>query len=146
MDHGRAPNIIIVSNKTVVIIQIIRYVIVGLISNLILFGAYIYLTTLGVGPKIAMSVLYILGVIQTFVFNKRWSFRFNGSFTPALMRYATSYILGYVINFSAFMLLVDRMGFPHQWVQGVMIVSIAILLFIAQRYWVFAPSKRSIRV
>lgn len=125
--------------------QFIRYVLVGLISNAILYGIYIVLTSLGMGLKLAMSLLYGVGVIQTFVFNKQWSFRFNGAAAPALVRYTTAYALGYVINFSAFILLVDQMELPHQWVQGVMIVVIAIMLFLAQRYWVFAPVKGSIR-
>ncbi len=125
--------------------QFIRYVLVGLVSNAIIYGIYIVLTSLGMGPKLAMSLLYGVGVIQTFVFNKQWSFRFNGAAAPALMRYATAYALGYVINFSALMLLVDQMELPHQWVQGVMIVVVAIMLFLAQRYWVFAPPARSDR-
>jgi len=123
--------------------QFMRYVLVGLISNAILYGIYIVLTSLGMGPKLAMSLFYGVGVIQTFVFNKQWSFRFNGAAAPALVRYATTYAFCYVINFSALMLLVDQMELPHQWVQGVMIVVIAIMLFLAQRYWVFAPTKRN---
>lgn len=125
--------------------QFIRYVFVGLISNAFLYGIYILLTSLGTGPKLAMSLFYGLGVIQTFVFNKQWSFRFNGASAPALMQYVTAYALGYVINFSALMLLVDKMGLSHQWVQGVMIIVIAIMLFLAQRYWIFAPARGSIR-
>jgi putative flippase GtrA len=123
--------------------QFICYVLVGLISNAILYGIYIVLTSLGMGQKLAMSLLYGVGVIQTFVYNKQWSFRFNGAAAPALMRYVTAYALGYVINFSALILLVDQMELPHEWVQGVMLVVIAIILFLAQRYWVFAPTKRN---
>ena len=123
--------------------QFIRYVIVGLISNAILYSIYIVLASLGVAPKRAMSLLYGMGVIQTFIFNKQWSFRFDGAIAPALMRYASAYALGYVINYSALMLLVDQMGLPHQWVQGLMIMMIAIMLFLAQRYWIFALTQRN---
>ena len=74
--------------------QFIRYALVGLISNAILYGIYIVMTSLGMGPKLAMSLLYGVGVIQTFVFNKQWSFCFSGTAAPALMRYATAYALG----------------------------------------------------
>ena len=123
--------------------QFMRYVLVGLISNAILYGIYILLTSLGMGPKLAMSLLYGLGMIQTFVFNKQWSFRFNGAAAPALMRYATAYALGYGFNLAALILLVDQIGLPHQWVQGVMLFVIAIMVFLAQRYWVFAQAKRN---
>ena len=118
--------------------QFIRYAAVGLASNALVYLLYLLTTWLGVGPKTAMTSLYMLGVLQTFVMNKRWSFRFGGSTAPALARYATAYALGYVVNLLALVLLVDRAGLPHQLVQGVMILVVAVMLFIAQRYWVFA--------
>jgi putative flippase GtrA len=117
--------------------QLVRYGIVGLASNAFGYLLYLGLTYLDMGPKLAMSLLYGVGVLQTFVFNKKWSFRFEGAATPALVRYATVYAMGYVIQFLALMLLVDRMGLPHQWVMGVLILFMALLLFIAQKFWVF---------
>jgi putative flippase GtrA len=122
--------------------QLVRYGFVGLASNLFGYLLYLGLTQLGLGPKLAMTLLYFVGVLQTFVFNKKWSFRFNGAATPALVRYATVYAVGYVVNLSVLMLLVDQMGLPHQWVQGAMIIVVAALLFLAQRYWVFPATIR----
>jgi putative flippase GtrA len=122
--------------------QFMRYVIVGLASNALIYAIYIALTQLGMGPKLAMSLLYGVGVLQTFIFNKNWSFRFDGTATPALVRYATAYAAGYALNFLALVLLVDQAGLPHQWVQGVMILVIAFMLFLAQRYWVFPRGSR----
>ena len=123
--------------------QFTRYLIVGLASNFIIYFAYIIITYVGIGPKLAMTLLYGVGVVQTFVLNKKWSFRFEGAVTPALVRYVTVYAVGYVINFFALMLLVDRAKLPHQLVQGVMIFVVAMMLFVAQRYWVFRQTTRS---
>ena len=123
--------------------QFARYAIVGLAFNAAGYVIYIVLTRLGLGHKLAMSLLYGIGVLLTFVFNKRWSFSFAGAVAPTLVRYATVYALGYVINLLALMLLVDRAGLPHQLVQGVMILVVAAMLFLAQRYWVFPQASRS---
>lgn len=117
--------------------QFIRYVVVGLTSNAVIYVVYIALTQLGMGPKLAMSLLYGVGVIQTFVFNKKWSFRFEGAATPALLRYAAVYAAGYIIQFLALMLLVEQVGLPHQWVMGGLILFMALLLFMAQKFCVF---------
>ena len=119
-------------------IQFARYVIVGIVSNAVIYVVYIAFTRIGVGPKLAMSLLYGVGVLQTFVFNKKWSFRFQGAATPALIRYAIVYIIGYFANLFALMLLVDLAGLPHQLIQGIMIFVIAIFLFLAQKYFVFS--------
>jgi len=117
--------------------QLMRYGIVGLASNALGYLLYLGLTYLGMGPKLAMSLLYCVGVLQTFVFNKKWSFRFDGAATPALVRYATVYAMGYVINIFSLMLLVDQMGLPHQWVMGVLVLFMAVFFFVAQKFWVF---------
>lgn len=123
--------------------QLVRYGIVGIASNASIYVLYLVITWLGVGPKLAMTALYLLGVTQSFVFNKKWSFRFSGSTAPALVRYLIAYAIGYGVNLTALMLFVDQLGLPHQPVQGVMIVVIASLLFLAQRYWVFPQTSRT---
>jgi putative flippase GtrA len=120
--------------------QLIRYGIVGVASNATIYALYLAVTWFGVEPKLAMTVLYMVGVAQSFVFNKKWSFRFSGSTAPALTRYLIAYTIGYGVNLVALMAFVDRLGLPHQFVQGVMIVVVAGLLFLAQRYWVFPPN------
>lgn len=123
--------------------QFIRYALVGLASNAFIYVIYILLNRLGMGPKLAMSLLYCVGVLQTFVFNRKWAFRFGGAVTPALVRYFVAYAAGYAINLLALILLVDQAGMPHQVIQGLMIIVVAIMLFVAQRYWVFPQPKRS---
>ena len=117
--------------------QFSRYAIVGLASNAIGYVLYIALTRLGLGPKLAMSLLYGIGVLQTFLFNKRWTFGHRGAHGSVFARYCFVYGLGYAVNLLALILLVDQAGLQHQWVQGVMILVVAVVLFTAQRYWVF---------
>ena len=122
-------------------IQLSRYVIVGLASNAIGYLFYLLLTYWGMGPKLAMTLLYALGIAQTFFFNRKWSFEHEGRASSALFRYIASYALGYFINLMVLILLVDKWGWPHQWVQGVMIFMLAAMLFLLQRCWVFRPQQ-----
>lgn len=120
--------------------QFFRYAIVGIVSNIIIYLLYLLITWIGIGHKIAMTSLYIISVLQSFIFNKSWSFHYQGTLTPALFRYVAAYSLGYIINLLALLIFVDQVGLPHQWVQGVMIMVVAAMLFLAQIYWVF-PSQ-----
>ncbi len=121
-------------------IQGLRFIIVGVASNLVLYLFYLTLTTLGLGYKTAMTLLYAVGVLQTFFFNKRWTFEHDGATHAALLRYIVAYAFGYLLNLLVLLVLVDRLGLPHQWVQGVMIITLAAMLFLLQRYWIFRPS------
>lgn len=124
------------------ITQFSRYAIVGVASNAVGYLLYLGLTYLGLGPKVAMTLLYAVGVLQTFVFNKKWSFRFKGAVAPAIARYAMVYAVGYVINMVVITLLVDQANLPHQWVMAGLVVFMALFFFAGQKFWVFRqPSK-----
>ena len=117
--------------------QMVRYGIVGFLSNAVGYLLYLAFTAAGMEPKMAMTLLYAAGVAQTFVFNKRWSFGHGGTYGHTFVRYCLSYALGYVLNLLALFVLVDRLGYPHQIVQGVLVLLLAVMLFLLQKFWVF---------
>lgn len=121
--------------------QLLRYAVVGLVSNGFLYLSYLLLTKIGMGSKLAMTLLYALGVAQTFFFNKRWTFKHKGAQTTAFVRYCVAYGIGYLFNLLGLLLLVDQFGYPHEIVQGSLILSTAVLLFLLQKLWVFNVIK-----
>jgi putative flippase GtrA len=118
--------------------QAIRFALVGLASNALGFCWYLLLTWLGMGPKTAMSLLFLLGTLQTFIFNKRWSFQYGGTDRLVLLRYVAAYGFGYLLNLVMLMVLVDHANYPHAPVQAVMIGVVAVMMFLLQKFWVFA--------
>ena len=122
--------------------QSVRYVSVGLGSNLLLYVCYLALTMHGIGHKFSMSIAYIAGVMISFFVNRRWSFGHTGSAHWALARYIGAYLIGYFLNLLILIAGVDFLEFPHQVVQAAAIVVVAGTLFIIHKCWVFAPEER----
>lgn len=122
-------------------IQSLRFIIVGLASNLVLYLLYLTLTTFGLGHKTAMTLLYLVGTLQTFVFNRRWTFEHRGVSQSIFLKYVAAYGLGYLFNLFALLLLVDLLRAPHEIVQGILILVLAVLLFLLQKFWVFRPHR-----
>ncbi len=122
-------------------IQSLRFIIVGLVSNLVLYLLYLVLTAIGLGHKTAMTMLYLAGILQTFIFNKRWSFSHRGAVAVSLRRYLILYGILYIINFFVLIILVDFMEFSPAFVQAGIVLTFVPLVFLGQRYWVFAPDK-----
>jgi putative flippase GtrA len=120
--------------------QFLRYAMIGLVSNAILYGAYLLLTSHGIGHKTAMTILYAVGVLQTFIFNRRWTFRHRGEIAGSMTRYIATYAFGYVGSAAAMYLFVDLIGLPHQAVMFVLIFATACCIFLLQKFWVF-PAK-----
>ena len=124
--------------------QLARFVVVGVISNAVLYLLYLAATSLGgIGHKAAMTALFALGIVQTFFFNKNWSFQHNGPSGLTFIRYIGAYCAAYGINFAAMVIFVDRYHISDRLVQAVMIVVVAAFMFVAQRLWVFPASRRS---
>lgn len=119
--------------------QFFRYVMVGLTSNAVSFLAYMTLVNLGVVPKLAMTLLYIPAVTVSYFGNRRWTFAHNQDAGLTLFKFIACYGAGYVLNILWLEVLVDRLGYPHQWVQLTAIPVVAISLFLAFRYVVFTP-------
>lgn len=122
-------------------IQSLRFIIVGLASNLILYLTYLVLTYVGIGHKTAMTLLYLIGMLQTFLFNKRWTFSHHGNTARSLWRYFAAYGACYLLNLALLYGFVDGLGWSHALVQGLAVVSIAGLLFVVQKCWVFRGNK-----
>lgn len=122
-------------------IQLARYAIVGLLSNVLGYLLYLVITALGMEPKLAMTLLYIIGTLQTFFFNRKWTFSHDGAHQGPFIRYILSYAFGYLLNLAALLILVDWAHWPHQIVQGAMIFILAAMLFLLQKYWVFAKTS-----
>ena len=117
--------------------QLIYFIAIGVSLNAALYAVYLLLTHTVMGSRAAMTVTYGAGVLIGFALNRRFTFRFIGGGGSALLRYVGAYAIGYAINFVALWVLVDGYGLAHEIVQGFMVPTLAAILFLLQRYWVF---------
>jgi len=122
--------------------QGLRFGIVGVFSNIVLYAFYLTAKQIGVGHKTAMTVLFSLGFLHTFYFNRRWTFASDSLFWVALRKYLLIYSGAWLANFFALMVLVDQLSFAHEIVQGVAVVVLAIALFLLQKFWVFRDRSK----
>jgi putative flippase GtrA len=124
--------------------QFLWYATIGIILNTALYLSYITLTHTFMSSLAAMTITYSAGVLLGFILNRKITFGHQGNEAGALLRYISSYLVGYIYNFIALLLLVDYAGYPHEAVQAGVIVTLWVLLFALQRYWVF-PGRPSVR-
>lgn len=117
--------------------QLIRYGLVGVANNATLYLLYLLITYLGVEPKTTMTLLYIIGASIGFIGHRKWTFAHRGDYSSAALRYILAHLLGYLLNFLILFAFVDRLGYAHQWVQGMAIIIVAGFLFIVFKYFVF---------
>lgn len=78
--------------------QLARYAVVGVASNLAGYLAYLLLTWLYVGPKLAMRLVYLTGASAGYFGNRQWTFAHNGTAASTLLKYGLAHGCGYVLN------------------------------------------------
>ena len=125
--------------------QLFRYGLVGVTSNLSGYLIYLLITYWGGGPKVTMTLLYIVGASIGFYGNRQWTFAHKGTILKSGIRYFVTHLLGYLINLLILLTFVDRLGYPHQWVQAVAIIVVAGFLFLVFKYFVFPKTESSVR-
>jgi len=120
--------------------QLIRYGFVGIITNVTSYLVYLLATYYGATPKISMSFLYALGATLGFLGNRKFTFAHKGNLLGSGLRYLLAHFIGYLINLALLIVMVDKFGYAHQWVQAIAIIIVAIFLFLAFKYFVFTQS------
>ena len=117
--------------------QVLRYAVVGIANNSIGYLIYLLLTHLGAAPKLTMTLLYCAGATLGYAGNRRFTFAHRGNVMASGQRYLVAHFLGYLMNLAILIVFVDRLGYPHQWVQAAAIFIVAVFLFIAFKFFVF---------
>lgn len=122
--------------------QLFRFALVGVGVNVLLYVAYLTLVGLQIDVKVAMSLVYVGGVVLGFILNQRWTFSRRSKPCGDVPAYLAVYLAGYFLNLGALVLFVDGLGWAHQAVQAAMVFIVAALAFVLQKYWVFRDSGR----
>jgi putative flippase GtrA len=118
--------------------QFIRYAFVGIGTNIASYLLYLWLTNLGLGPKVSATIAFVAAVAVSFALNRNVTFRSRGDSRVSLRRYVIAYMLAYGVDMGGLYVFVDLCRYPHEVVQFGLIVFIAFGLFVAQKWWVFA--------
>jgi putative flippase GtrA len=117
--------------------KIIRFGVVGIMSNAIGYSLYLLFTWLGVPYMIATTVLYIIGTIMGYFGNKKFTFGDTQQIHKTIFWYVLAYLGGYLILYAMLYVFVERMHVFHAYVQLVAIVVVAVYLFFMMRFVVF---------
>ena len=122
--------------------QLAHFAAIGASTNLALYAVYLLLTHTILGIRPAMTLTYICGIVIGYLLNRNITFRFRGEQFSAFLRYWGAYALGYIFNLIGLWLLVDKLRVAHELAQGCIMVILAALLFLLQKYFVF-PARTS---
>jgi putative flippase GtrA len=121
--------------------QLITFVSIGLINNLIGYSLYLFLTYLGIEPKKAMTLLFLLIMFTGFFFNRKYTFTDQKKLLFTSIGYSLIYLFGYLANLVILIIFVDHLKLQHQLIQAFATFFIALINFILLKFFIFKCKK-----
>ncbi|WP_291995015.1 GtrA family protein [Candidatus Accumulibacter sp. ACC003] len=89
-------------------------------------------------PYLANFFGWSVAVLVSFCGHYFLTFRYQTkSLGPAIRRFFTVSLGGFVINELAFVYLLDSSGIAYYWLLAIILVAVAVLTFVLSRYWAF---------
>lgn len=116
-----------------------KFAIVGVANTLIDMGVYALLAQLmGVNPYFAQVISYSCGMLNSYVFNRSWTFRSQARFfSPALARFVILNLVMLGVSTGLLYLFLDQLGL-HKMIAKVLATGFTLCLsFVVNRLWVF---------
>ena len=136
------------SNKSVIAIyknSLFRFVIVGisntLISYFIFIALYYLLSAISIRTIISQVVGYGVGIIWSFTWNKKWTFKSSGKTTNEFIKFILLQISLLIISTILISLLIDyyNLSVSLSWIS--IMILIVIINFIITKYYIFYEKR-----
>ncbi len=122
--------------------EIVRFVLVGVKSNILYFVLYISLTLSGVDHRIALTVVYAFGILYMFVFNKYYVFKEKGGANfSQFARHVLVYAGIWAINIVIFQVLVVHFRIHPYIVQLLFVTTMAVAIFVVSKHFIFGFNR-----
>ena len=127
-----------------VLVQWLRFVAVGVSNTLLSTLVFAALFHLGVHYLLASSVAFALGALNSYVLNRRWTFRSRDRCAPELARFACVQIVGLGVDLALLSGLVELAGIPHVVAQVLAFPAASVVMFALSRQWAFKTGRTAV--
>jgi putative flippase GtrA len=126
-----------------VVVQFVKFGIVGVSNTLLTFAVYtLLLKVLGVWYLAASAIGFVVGTVNSFLLNRRWTFRghIGDAFTP--LRWSVVQGCGLGLNEGLLYVFVTGAALDKLVGQALATAVVTVLTFIANRAWTFRMHPR----
>lgn len=118
--------------------QMIRFGIVGILNTAIGLGTVLLLQdVMGVNPYLANPIGYTLGLINSFIWNKLWTFKSKRDFQKELLPFITVFAVTFALQYGVFAFLFKH-GLDQTLSQIAANICYTVTGFVGNRYYTFA--------
>ena len=118
--------------------QLFKFISVGTLSTLLNYSSfYILLSFYNLNYMLSSAIGYLLGVSVGFIFNKGWTFQYQGASLKEPFQYIALYSFSLLVGLAFLKLLVSSLNIPPEIANIATIILTAITNFFGLKLWVF---------
>jgi len=122
--------------------EIVRFILVGVKSNILYVIIYVSLTLLGVDYRIAVTVVFVFGLLYMFLFNKYYVFKKrDGENVPQFARHLLLYAGIWAVNIVTLQLLSFHFRIHPYIVQLLLVPIVVVVVFVFNKYFIFGSNR-----
>ena len=122
--------------RTLSEVSVVRFGVVGVSNALVSFA--VFWASHRLMPAMgAQCVAYVVGMLWSYYWNRRWTFQSQAKVTSEASRFFTLQIAFMVLSAGLLGLLVDRMHLPSSASWLAVMTLVTALNFLASRFWAF---------
>tara|TARA_B100000614_G_C14431263_1_gene446224 strand:+ start:407 stop:829 length:423 start_codon:yes stop_codon:yes gene_type:complete len=119
-----------------VVEQLFKYGLVGVMNTLITFLVIAILSYLGFSPVTSNVIGYACGLANSFFFNGRFTFASTNG-RKAVYRFLAGFALAYCINLAVLLALTRQGDLPEMASQAIAMLAYNICFFLIMKFWIF---------
>lgn len=125
--------------------QFVRFVIVGCANTAVGFGAILAMKYgIGVSDLLANLLGYAVGISVSFLLNRSFTFGDRGAVGPAIIRFAISAGIAYLINVAVLLFFLSVLEAPSPVSQLAGVIAYTIAFFFLAKLFAFAGRPSTI--
>ena len=122
--------------------QWLRFVAVGVTNTLLSTAVLAGLFHLGVHYLLASTLAFMVGALNSYTLNRRWTFRSRARRAPELARFVCVQAVGLGVNLALLTGLVEVVSIPHVVAQLLAFPVASVVTFALSRQWAFRSTSR----
>ncbi len=123
-------------------IQLVKYVLIGVLGIVVDFGIYTILTHLKMNVEIANIISSTCGIINNFLWNSYTNFKVHDRM---ILRFISYFIVGQittVFTTVSLFIFVTKLGYPHLIVKAIATFVATLIQFVINKVVTFRKAKK----
>jgi putative flippase GtrA len=140
---GLQPRLVIGAARAPILRQLIRFGLVGCANTALSWCAYALLVRAGVHVLAGSAIAWTAGAVNSYVLNRRWTFRSHGRWTPEIVRFGVVQCAGLALDVVLLAALTRDARVGELLAQALVYPVATVATFALSRQWAFASLGRT---